>query len=328
MFVLCTSLVGCGSKSPAAPSNPNPPAPPPQAPQTQNTRIVGLSGSLSFGDVMLGESASRDLTISNSGNAALTVSGLVLPTGYTASWTSGTIASNGAQGVTVRFAPGAVGRFSGRVIVNGDHTGGTNAIDITGDGVIPGGRNSGVISDLEVAQDIIGQNQDSGSAPFWKKNGFTARWQLPLPVYLSPDINRDYAIRALEYLRANAGISYVLVPQNADPRVVIRSGTDGLGPQSGARGMIEAGFSNNRARRGLIVIRPDNVPCVEAPGVDCVNIYRHELFHVLGIFGHISYAFGTSSNYPARELALLRTLYALPVGAKVQPDGAWQVGLQ
>jgi N-acetylmuramoyl-L-alanine amidase len=97
------------------------------------TRVIGLSGNLAFGSVTVGTTATRTLTISNSGNATLTVSGITYPSGFSGAW-SGTIGPGGSQNVTVRFAPTSVTSYGGTVIVNGDQTSGTNTIAASGTG--------------------------------------------------------------------------------------------------------------------------------------------------------------------------------------------------
>lgn len=62
-------------------------------PTVTPTRIIALSGDLNFGTLLVGSTAVRTLTISNSGNALLTWNGLTTGTAVvTASATSGTIA--------------------------------------------------------------------------------------------------------------------------------------------------------------------------------------------------------------------------------------------
>ena len=51
---------------------------------------IALSGDLSFGTVQPGVTVTRTLTISNSGNSTLTVTGLSYPAGFSGAW-SGTI---------------------------------------------------------------------------------------------------------------------------------------------------------------------------------------------------------------------------------------------
>ncbi len=99
------------------------------------TKIIGLSGSLAFGNVNIGSTATKTFTISNTGNTTLTVSSITYPTGYTGSWSSGTIAAGSSKSVTVTFKPTAVQTYSGTVTVNSDKTSGTNTIAISGAGI-------------------------------------------------------------------------------------------------------------------------------------------------------------------------------------------------
>lgn len=119
--------MGCGGDS--TPTTPTPPS-------AAATRIVNVSGNLGFGDVVVGNSRSANLTISNSGNAVLNVSGLTVTGGLAshtnASWTQGQIGAGASQSVTINFAPTSPGTFSGTLAVNGDQTGGTNTIAISG----------------------------------------------------------------------------------------------------------------------------------------------------------------------------------------------------
>jgi hypothetical protein len=129
--LLLATLVACSSKSPAGPGPTPTPTP---TPTPVATRIISLTGSLAFGSVATGQSADRTLTIANLGNAVMTVSSLTGPSGYTSTWTSGTIAAGASHVATIRFSPTAPQTYSGTLTVNGDHTSGTNTIPISGTG--------------------------------------------------------------------------------------------------------------------------------------------------------------------------------------------------
>ena len=98
------------------------------------TRVIALSGSLAFGYVPVGTSAQRTMTISNVGDAALTVSSIDYPSGFSGNW-SGAIAVGESQNVTVTFTPTTVGSYNGTVTVNSDKTDGTNTIGVTASAV-------------------------------------------------------------------------------------------------------------------------------------------------------------------------------------------------
>ena len=104
---------------------------------TEQTRIINLSGDLAFPSVTVGQSATRTLTITNTGNSTLTVSGISYPSSrFSGNW-SGTIAAGGSRNVTVTFAPQAshVGAYSNTLTVNSDATSGTSMWAISGTGV-------------------------------------------------------------------------------------------------------------------------------------------------------------------------------------------------
>jgi len=85
------------------------------------TRVISLSNSLDFGDVTVGQTPQRTLTISNSGNATLNVSGITYPSGFSGNW-SGSIAAGGSHDVSVTFSPTAQTTYSGAVTVASDKT--------------------------------------------------------------------------------------------------------------------------------------------------------------------------------------------------------------
>jgi hypothetical protein len=111
----------------------------PGAPTTSSiTKIINVSGNLAFGNVQVGTQATRTITISNSGTAALTVTGLTGPyaNAYTASWTNGVIGSGQSQFVDVFFRPPTAGTYNGTLTINGDQTSGANYISVSGTGVL------------------------------------------------------------------------------------------------------------------------------------------------------------------------------------------------
>ncbi|MCX7009079.1 MAG: choice-of-anchor D domain-containing protein [Kiritimatiellaeota bacterium] len=98
------------------------------------TKIIGLSGTLAFGNVSTGTTATATLTITNSGNATLTISSITYPSGFSGAW-SGTIAAGASRSVVVSFKPTAIKSYSGTVTVNSDKTSGTATMAASGTGV-------------------------------------------------------------------------------------------------------------------------------------------------------------------------------------------------
>ena len=98
------------------------------------TRIIGLGGNLSFGNVTVGMTAQATLTIANTGNSALTVSSVSYPDGFSGAW-SGSIPAGGFQTVPVTFAPTVARVYGGNVTVNSDKTSGNNTLPVSGTGL-------------------------------------------------------------------------------------------------------------------------------------------------------------------------------------------------
>ena len=98
------------------------------------TQNIWLSGNLTFGNVKVGSAANATMTISNTGNAPLTVIGISYPSGFTGNWASGSIAAGSSQNVTVTFSPSAAQPYGGTITVNSDATSGTNTIAAIGQG--------------------------------------------------------------------------------------------------------------------------------------------------------------------------------------------------
>ena len=131
VMALCAAISACG-KDKGSPTQPTP--------SETASRVIGLSGDLSFGDVEVGATVDRTLRVSNSGNVAMAVTSLSVTTGspLTASWLAGVIPAGGTQDITMRFTPTASGPVSGTIRVNADHTAGSNQTTYSGRGVRTG----------------------------------------------------------------------------------------------------------------------------------------------------------------------------------------------
>ena len=100
------------------------------------TGTIALTGNLAFGNVSVGSTATSNLTITNSGTAALNVTSIGYPTGFTGNFASGTIAPAAAQVVVVTFTPTSAAAFTGTITVNATGATGTNTIAVSGTGVV------------------------------------------------------------------------------------------------------------------------------------------------------------------------------------------------
>lgn len=97
--------------------------------------ILAVSGNLAFGDVITGQTASLDVTLTNSGNLALTVTNIAFPAGFSGTWT-GSLAAGSATNLPVTFAPLLAVAYTGTVAVQSDATAGSGLIDCSGTGVV------------------------------------------------------------------------------------------------------------------------------------------------------------------------------------------------
>jgi hypothetical protein len=122
LVIVVLAFVGaCNKKTPTAPTS---------------TVTMGLTGNLSFGTVSVGSTATSNLTITNSGTAALVVTSIGYPTGFTGNFASGTIAPGASQVVVVTFTPTSAAAFTGTITVNATGATGTNTIAVSGTGVV------------------------------------------------------------------------------------------------------------------------------------------------------------------------------------------------
>jgi hypothetical protein len=142
-------------------------------------------------------------------------------------------------------------------------------------------------------------------------------------------LDRTAAMAALEYWRDAAGITFVLTNTDTTPRLLIRPGTDGLAPQGGGRAGPDGTYpADNQLSSGLVVFEPGGGNYCLSSAQSCRYLYRHEVGHALGFFSHSGLTGlmqSGSDQLHERELRMIQALYALPHGARVEPDGTWQV---
>ncbi|MCS6820829.1 MAG: S8 family serine peptidase [Microscillaceae bacterium] len=100
-------------------------------------RVITLSGSLAFGNVPQNTTATRTITVGNTGQANLVISDVKLPNGFTPSWTTATIAPNATRNLEVTFSPTAQMTYSGQLEIVSNATSGTNTMPVSGTGTAP-----------------------------------------------------------------------------------------------------------------------------------------------------------------------------------------------
>jgi len=196
---------------------------------------------------------------------------------------------------------------------------------------VPTGALSGRIDNLDVAADLVTYNQAANigfSIPvegaIERSPGIITRWELPIPVQVDPSIQGNCVQDAMDYWQSVTGLSHVWVAADAEPRITIRAaGSDELNVSAGS-GLVYRTYADNRARLGVVKILTSYAMCT-APSA----LFRHELGHVLGIFGHPPGGLMSSPlvgmTASQREIAMLTQLYRLPHGSRIATDGAWAV---
>jgi len=102
---------------------------------TASSSAISLSGNLSFGDVEVGSSLTRTLTISNTGTADFNVSSITNPSGFSSTY-GGTVTAGNSKDVTVIFAPTTEQSYNGTITVNSNADNGNSSISCSGIGVI------------------------------------------------------------------------------------------------------------------------------------------------------------------------------------------------
>jgi uncharacterized membrane protein len=105
---------------------------------TSLTRLISLSGNLTYTNTQSGQTETKTLRITNTGTGTLTVSSISYPPSgvFSGSWSSGTINASSYKDVSIYFTPDAAGDYSGTLTVNSDGTG-TNTIAIEANCVEP-----------------------------------------------------------------------------------------------------------------------------------------------------------------------------------------------
>jgi hypothetical protein len=190
---------------------------------------------------------------------------------------------------------------------------------------------SGRIDNADTAADLITFNQAANvglsipvEGPISRATGLITRWELPVPVSVDPSIKGNCAQEALTYWQSVTGLPFTFVSGDADPRNTVRAaGSDELNIAAGL-GLVYRTYPNNRARLGVVKILTIDATCT-APSA----LFRHELGHTLGIFGHpaggLMSAPMVGSTASQREINMLVQLYRLPHGTRIDPDGTWKV---
>ncbi len=105
----------------------------------QTGAVIVLTGTLAFGNIIIGNTGTATLVVSNTGDTILNVSAVSYPTGFTGLTTGFTVAAGASHNITVTFTPLLEQLYSGNITVTSDATSGVNTIACSGTGVAPTG---------------------------------------------------------------------------------------------------------------------------------------------------------------------------------------------
>jgi len=123
---------------------------------------ITVSGGLSFGEVAVGSSTQKTITVGNNGNAALSISSVsVSGAGFTETNNCTTVQPGATCAVNVTFAPGSEGAKSGQVTIrSSDPDQGTVTVAVSGSGkaTSTGGGGNGGGADVPFLLDMTGSS--------------------------------------------------------------------------------------------------------------------------------------------------------------------------
>lgn len=162
---------------------------------TQDQIAISLSGDMNFGNVEVSKSLTRTLKISCSGNKPLVVSSIVLPNGFSGSFT-GVIQPNSNQDINITFSPSQAMTFPGILTVNANQTSGTNTIAIIGTG-------SGSTNNItNVAKGKTGTASLGGNPSYAFDGNLNTAWNAGnyAPQWISVNLQKSYSISKIKLL--------------------------------------------------------------------------------------------------------------------------------
>ncbi|MEX2579245.1 MAG: MBG domain-containing protein [Verrucomicrobiales bacterium] len=130
------------------------------------SRLIRVSGDLDFGEVAVGDSSQRMLTLHNDSWATLSVEKLTLPSGFSAAY-EGRVDPGDAVDVEVVFVPTQEQLYQGEVVADSDAVAGSDRIPLSGEGVVfaVSVTGNGVEIQAGAANPNLGDHTDFGTVP-------------------------------------------------------------------------------------------------------------------------------------------------------------------
>ena len=154
---------------------------------------VTLSGDLSFGQILAGQTASKIISITNSGSAFVTVTGITYPAGFSSEFTAGIILPGATQNITVRFAPTALTTYGGTITVHVDPSTATVTTPVSGTGATT------AIADFDGDFDADIAVYRPSTGEWFVRGQFTKTWGGPGFVAVPGDYNGDRSADIVVY---------------------------------------------------------------------------------------------------------------------------------
>lgn len=199
-------FVGCG-KSPAAPSD------------TGQTRIISVSGPLAFGPVAVGTLAQKSYTVTNSGSATLSLTGITATgSGFGAGADTSTLFPGETTTVNVIFLPSVAGSVSSTIAIASNATSGSGVTTVTGTGTVAAGL---VAQSFQASISGGDAHCLSGKPPFTFDSGACQVFDFPITTAGRVDAiltyNGDDALLSLELYDPVAGDNIARGDLSFDP---------------------------------------------------------------------------------------------------------------
>ncbi|HXO05025.1 MAG TPA: choice-of-anchor D domain-containing protein [Candidatus Sulfotelmatobacter sp.] len=140
------------------------------------SQLVASTTSLSFGNVIIGDSPSQEVTLKNMGNASADISSVSLTgSGYTIAGVTSKLVLGPDQSaiLTVEFGPKTAGSLPGKITISSNATGSPLVIQLSGVGAQKGQQQSVALNWEKSAAQVVGYfvyRSSKPSGPYAKLN--------------------------------------------------------------------------------------------------------------------------------------------------------------
>lgn len=102
----------------------------------EKTKVIDISGDLSFGKISIDTEISKTFTIKSVGTGPVIISSISSPQNFSVDWSGGTIEAGGSKDVNVKFSPSQAQSYSGEIIIQSNTSTSPNKIQVSGEGKI------------------------------------------------------------------------------------------------------------------------------------------------------------------------------------------------